>query len=48
MKRELIWWSSFIVVALLIVGQMTGFHFESLIFNCMIPTTFCLPTWELF
>ena len=44
MKRELIWWTGFLIVAVIAIGQMTAFEFGTVDIQ-LHDTYYVLPSW---
>lgn len=44
MKRELIWWTGFVVVAFIVIGQMTAFTFGTVDIQ-LHDTYYVVPSW---
>lgn len=44
MKKELIWWTGFLIVAFILIGQMTGYKFRGIDVQ-LYDTYYVLPAW---
>jgi heme/copper-type cytochrome/quinol oxidase subunit 1 len=44
MKQELIWWTGFVVVAVIVIGQMTAFNFGTIDIQ-LHDTYYVVPSW---